>query len=173
MIKKYLKNGDSIYFETIVERYEKYAYIYAFSILNNEFDSQDVVAESFLKVFTKLKQYQMGSNFKNWFLKIVHNTCFDLLRKNEKFVYFDDFEKSVNLFYDSTHCYDNIDTLDFGELKEKLNLLPHEIKSVIILRYYYDWDYKSISNLLNIPIGTLSSRINRGCKKLKKIIEKG
>jgi len=99
-----------------VKRYEKYAYIYAFSLLNNEFDAQDVVAESFLKGFTKIKQYQLDSSFKNWFLKIVHNTCFDLLRKNKKMIYLDDLENGESLYMDESLSYDNIYSLDFGEV---------------------------------------------------------
>ena len=167
LIKKIISTGNSEYFEPIVERYEKYAYIYAFSLLNNEFDAQDVVAESFLKGFSKIRQYRLGSNFKNWFLKIVHNTCFDLLRKNKKMIYLDDLENSESLYKDHALSYDNIDSLDFGEVGKSLDLLPHELKGVVILRYYYDWDYKTICEFLKIPMGTLSSRLNRACKKLK------
>ena len=80
LIKKYIKTGNSNYFEPLVERYERYAYVYAYSLLKNEFDAQDVVAESFLKAFTKIRQYRLDSSFKNWFLKIVHNNSLDLLR---------------------------------------------------------------------------------------------
>ncbi|KNZ40402.1 hypothetical protein AKG39_17720 [Acetobacterium bakii] len=173
LIKKYIATGKSDYFEPLVERYEKYAYIYAFSLLNNEFDAQDVVAESFLKAFTKIKQYRLDSSFKNWFLKIVHNTCFDLLRKNKKMVYLDDLENGESLYKDDALCYNNIDALDFGEVQKSLDLLPHELKVVVILRYYYDWEYKTICEFLKIPMGTLSSRLNRACKKLKNYIKEG
>lgn len=167
LIKKLIATDDSEYFEPIVERYEKYAYIYAYSLLNNKFDAQDAVADSFLKAFTKIRQYRLDSSFKNWFLKIVHNTCFDLLRKNKKMIYLDDLENSESIYRDDTLSYDNIDSLDFGEVQKSLDLLPHELKVVVILRYYYDWDYKSICEFLKIPMGTLSSRLNRACKKLK------
>ena len=173
LIKKYLATGNSGYFEPIVERYERYAYVYAYSLLKNEFDAQDVVAESFLKAFTKIRQYRLDSSFKNWFLKIVHNTSFDLLRKNKTMVYLDDQENSESLYSDETLSYDNIDSLDFGELQKSLDQLPHELKGAVILRYYYDWDYKKICEFLNIPMGTLSSRLNRACKKLKNLYEGG
>jgi RNA polymerase sigma-70 factor (ECF subfamily) len=167
LIEKYLASGHSDYFEPLVEKYEKYAYIYAYSLLNNQFDAQDVVAESFLKAFTRIGQYRLGSNFKNWFLKIVHNGCFDLLRKNKTMISLDDLETSESLYNDAALSYDNIDSLDFGELRQYLERLPHELRGVVILRYYYDWDYKSICEFLKIPMGTLSSRLNRACNKLK------
>lgn len=100
LIKKYIATGNSEYFEPLVQRYERYAYVYAYSLLKNEFDAQDVVAESFLKAFSKIRQYRQGSSFKNWFLKIVHNTSFDLLRKNKTMIYLDDQENSERLFTD-------------------------------------------------------------------------
>ena len=169
LIKKYIKTGNSNYFEPLVERYERYAY----SLLKNEFDAQDVVAESFLKAFTKIRQYRLDSSFKNWFLKIVHNNSLDLLRKNKTLVYLDDQENGESLFADEALSYDNIDSLEFGELQKSLDQLPHELKGAVILRYYYDWDYKKICEFLNIPMGTLSSRLNRACKKLKNLYEGG
>lgn len=173
LIKKYIATGKSEYFEPIVERYERYAYVYAYSLLKNEFDAQDVVAESFLKAFTKIKQYRLDSSFKNWFLKIVHNASFDLLRKNKTMVYLDDMENRESLYQDDALSYDNIDALDFGEVQKALDCLPHELKGAVILRYYYDWDYKTICDFLKIPMGTLSSRLNRACKKLKIHMEEG
>ncbi|MBC3796636.1 RNA polymerase sigma factor [Acetobacterium tundrae] len=171
LIEKYIASGHSQYFEPLVERYEKYAYIYAYSLLNDQFDAQDVVAESFIKAFTKINQYRLGSNFKNWFLKIVHNGCFDLLRKKKTMISLDDLENSESLYNDAALSYDNIDSLDFGEMKKHLECLPHELRGVVILRFYYDWDYKTICEFLKIPMGTLSSRLNRACSKLKKIMK--
>ena len=173
LIKQYLATGKSGYFEPLVERYERYAYVYAYSLLKNEFDAQDVVAESFLKAFTRIKQYRQGSSFKNWFLKIVHHNSLDLLRKNKTLVYLDDQENGESIFADDALCYDNIDALDFGEIQKSLDQLPHELKAAVILRYYYDWDYKKICEFLNIPMGTLSSRLNRACKKLKNLYQGG
>ena len=160
LIRKYLSSGNSVYFEPIVKRYEHYAYVYAYSLLKNEFDAQDVVAESFLKVFSKIKQYRLDTSFKNWFLRIVHNNSFDLLRKNKNMIYLDDEENRCNLQKDESLSYDNIESLDFGEIQKALDQLPHELKAAVILRYYYDWDYKKICAFLDIPMGTLSSRLN-------------
>ena len=121
LIKKYIKTGNSNYFEPLVERYERYAYVYTYSLLKNEFDAQDVVAESFLKAFTKIRQYRLDSSFKNWFLKIVHNNSLDLLRKNKTLVYLDDQENGESLFADEALSYDNIDSLEFGELQKSLD----------------------------------------------------
>ena len=79
----------------------------------------------------------------------------------------DDLETSDSLYNDAALSYDNIDSLDFGELRQYLERLPHELRGLVILRYYYDWDYKSICEFLKIPMGTLSSRLNRACNKLK------
>ena len=97
----------------------------------------------------------------------------DLLCKNKTLVYLDDQENGESLFADEALSYDNIDSLEFGELQKSLDQLPHELKGAVILRYYYDWDYKKICEFLNIPMGTLSSRLNRACKKLKNLYEGG
>jgi RNA polymerase sigma-70 factor (ECF subfamily) len=165
LIENFLKTGNAAKFEPLVRRYEKFASVYAYSLLGNEFDAQDAVADSFLKAFTKIRQYRMGSSFKNWFLKIVHNTCYDLLRKRKKQIYLDDEEVGEAIKNDEALSYDNIENLNFGEMKQLLLKLSPDLRSVIILRYYYDWDYQKICKFLDIPMGTLSSRLNRACKK--------
>ncbi|WKY45789.1 RNA polymerase sigma factor [Eubacteriaceae bacterium ES2] len=171
LIEDFLKTGNTARFEPLVRRYEKFASVYAYSLLGNEFDAQDVVADSFLKAFTKIKQYRMGTSFKNWFLKIVHNTSYDFLRKKKNQVYLDDEEVGESVKNDESLSYDNIEALNFGEMKQLLLKLSPELRSVIILRYYYDWDYQKICKFLGIPVGTLSSRLNRACKKLKFYME--
>ncbi|WKY48813.1 RNA polymerase sigma factor [Eubacteriaceae bacterium ES3] len=171
LIQEFLKSGNSAKFEPLVRRYEKFATVYAYSLLENEFDAQDAVAESFLKAFTKIHQYRFGSSFKNWFLKIVHNTCYDLMRKQKNYIYLDDEELGEAIKSDESLSYNNIDSLDFNEMKKILFKLSPDLRAVILLRYYYDWDYQKICKFLDIPIGTLSSRLNRACKKLKSYME--
>ena len=66
LIKKYIKTGNSNYFEPLVERYERYAYVYAYSLLKNEFDAQDVVADA-----RKVRHAAAADQDHRVFLKVV------------------------------------------------------------------------------------------------------
>ncbi len=164
-IIKYILTGDMKYLSLLINKYEIFAYKYAYSLLYNHHEAEDIVSESFLKAYEKLDKYNIGTSFKNWFLKIVHNKCIDFLRANKRLVFTEDNnsyeESSENIIINKTI------------ISQALDKLSHDMRAIIVLRYYYSLDYKEICEILDIPIGTLSSRLNRGLKNMRKLIEEG
>ena len=93
-------------------------------------------------------------------MRIVSNECYDLIKRKSRFDLRDNLE-SLNLVH--------IDK-EYSDLREIIDDLNEEFSSVLVLFYYEDMSIKDISESLNIPQGTIKSRLSRARKKLKEIL---
>ena len=167
-------------FYVLIKRYEKkiFAYI-SRSTGGMPEQSEDILQETFLKVYKNLNAFDNSLKFSSWLYRIAHNEIVSFYRKNKK-------EKltvsmETTLFSDGLPAVFN-DTVDISEtiisdekmlkIKEILFTLPPKYRDIIMLRYLEEKDYTEISDILKIPMGTVATQINRAKKKLKKIITK-
>lgn len=151
------KNMDA--FEEWIREHETYAYRFAFSILMHKQDAQDAVCEAFFKIFKKNTVLEL-ENPKAYLLTTVHHCCCDILRKRKRLLLTQDIGNIEEAF--------SPDTIGQAlEIESMLESLPHDMRTAIVLRYYYDWSYEQIAELLKIPGGTVSSRINRAKRRLR------
>lgn len=179
--KKLIKqsiSGDIQSFETLINRYQKMAYNVAYRILGNEEDAKDMTQEALIKVFRNLKSFRMDSSFSTWLYRIVMNTCKDHLRKNKVKVI------SMDQSYDVGDGEVQMEFEDDGlkpdeelvaketqkEVQEALMEVSEKNRVVVVLRDIKGFSYSEISDIVNIPIGTIKSRISRGRHELKTII---
>lgn len=133
------------------------AYVY----VKNESDALDVVQEVAYRSFKMIGTLKNPAYFKTWLIKIAINCSIDSTRKNKKVVQlkpeFQDLIDSQN------------DDIDLSlTLQELLELLNEDEKSVVILRFYEDYSFKEIAELLDIPLGTAKSILYRALSKLHK-----
>ncbi len=168
-------NGDIQSFELLIKKYQKFAYNIALNYLKNIDEAEDATQEALIKAFKYLKNFHMESKFSTWLYRIVINTCKDELRKKSKE------NNIISLNANDTYedeiedlSYEPLKTIENKELsnglKEAINQLKIKYKEVIILCDVNDISYNEISDILKIPVGTVRSRINRGRKMLRKII---
>ncbi|MEA1974884.1 MAG: sigma-70 family RNA polymerase sigma factor [Bacillota bacterium] len=168
-------NGDIQSFELLIRKYQKFAYNIALNYLKNIDEAEDATQEALIKAFKYLKNFHMESKFSTWLYRIVINTCKDQLRKKSKE------NNLISLNANDTYeaeiedlSYEPLKTMENKELssglKEAINQLKIKYKEVIILCDVNDISYNEISDILKIPVGTVRSRINRGRKMLRKII---
>lgn len=179
--KKLIKqsiSGDIQSFETLINRYQKMAYNVAYRILGNEEDAKDMTQEALIKVFRNLKSFRMDSSFSTWLYRIVMNTCKDHLRKNKVKVI------SMDQSYDVGDGEVQMEFEDQGlkpdevlvsketqsEVQEALMVVSEKNRIVVVLRDIKGFSYSEISDIVNIPIGTIKSRISRGRQELKTIL---
>ena len=128
-------------------------------IMQNESDALDATQESLITIATRIEKFKRNSKFSTWVYRVTTNTCLDELRKKSRrpLLNFDSQETdkpSINQVESSV--------VDKLFIEEVLNQLPAEFKTVLILRDVCDLDYAEISEILDIPIGTVRSRISRG-----------
>jgi RNA polymerase sigma-70 factor (ECF subfamily) len=155
-------------------------YMYAYnSFTRNEEDANDLVQDTMLKAFNSIDSYQEGTNAKAWLFKILYNTYINTYRKKKKRPNEVDFEKVKNLNTDETADFSNVVTIDedvFGsmlgdEVALAMDQLSEESRTVILLSDIMDFKYEEIAALLDIPIGTVRSRLFRARNTLKEILK--
>ena len=137
-------------------------------ILRNEQDAQDVVQEAFLRAFKSFAGFR-GSNGRAWFLTIVRNTSYTLLKKNRAADLTTTFDEEIHRSgEESVSAATILEHREDAELiKEAMDELPVEFREILILRHQEDLSYKEIADIAQIPPGTVMSRLARARGKLK------
>lgn len=151
-------------------------YNYAYRMTGNEEDAKDLVQETYLKAFRFWDQYEPGTNIRAWLFKIMKNSYINKYRKATKEPGKVDYDEVQN-FYETVrdesfessdlqeHIFENIFE---DEIIEALGKLPDEFRTVVILADIEGLSYEEIADFLDIPIGTVRSRLHRGRKMLRK-----
>ena len=179
LIKK-IKSGDIEAFSTLVLRYEKRAFNFAYRILKDAHLAEDATQEAFLRVYSKIDTFLGTSSFSTWFYTILNNICLDILRKKSRQsetltisqTSADDEEYELQIEDKSAGPYEALQKKDAAALLEKaIDLLSYEHRLVIILRDIEGREYEEIAKILNISLGTVKSRLSRARLALRKILE--
>ena len=139
-------------------------YKIAFSYLKNEQNSLDAVSETIYKAYKNIDKLKNREFFNTWIIKILINSCKSVL-KNNKVIYIDEYDKTKK---------DNFDILE-TDFKLSINLdlynaidkLNDKFKSIIILKYLEDMTIIQISEVLNLPEGTVKVYLRRALGVLK------
>jgi len=181
MEAKLLENaiqGDVDSFEKLIKTYNRYVYNIAYRMMGNEEDAKDMSQEALIKAYRNIGNFKMESSFSTWLYRIVINACKDELRKRKEATYSLDetYDGNDNLKYEiSDQESDPILVYEKVELKANiesaLNQLSDDGKSVVVLKDILGYSYDEIGEILQIPIGTVRSRLNRSRLALKKILQ--
>ena len=150
-------------------------YNFAYHLTYNEQDANDLVQEAFMKAFRFANSYQKGTNAKAWLFKILKNAFINAYRKKSKQPTKVDYEEAITYKQEENEKYvgyvdlrDEIYNDMIGdELTIALNSLPVDFRTVIILSDVEEFKYEEISKILDIPIGTVRSRLFRARNLLK------
>lgn len=131
------------------------------SILGNDQDCEDAINNAILKAYEKLDSLKEEQYFKTWLIRIVINECNSLRRKQLKFLSFEDVFKNKKID----------EKEDYNDLYIAIQSLPKKIKVPIVLYYIEGYSVDEIKEILDIPQGTVKSRLSRGRKLLKTKLE--
>ena len=154
------KNGDNEAFLELINENKLNIYRVARGILSNEHDIEDAIQNTIIKAYEKINTLKKNEFFRTWLVRILINECNEIIRKNKRIV-------SIN---ESNHeekyndYYENID------LTNAINSLSEELRVTTVLFYFEDMSIKDIASVLNIPNGTVRSRLSRARKILREII---
>lgn len=162
------KNKKEQSFTKLIEENKLKFYKTAKIILKNDDDCYDALQEALISIYNNFDQLKNKEFFSTWATRIVINKCYDLLRKNKKNIV--SFEENYESEIQSSE-FDNYD-IDLHGIKKAMNNLSENLKLIIILYYYDDYSIKEISNIINIPEGTVKSRLSKAREILKKELMK-
>lgn len=151
-------------FEIIVNRYYKLLVNVANKYLRNAFDSEDVVQNTFIKLYRARKEFDSDEHLKNWLIRVTVNNSLDFLKHhNCKKVLIDN--EYINSLPDTSDAEEKNE-----DIRECVLSLKTSYKTIIILYYYEKYNLKDIACILKISESNASSRLDRARKKLKKIL---
>jgi RNA polymerase sigma factor (sigma-70 family) len=158
-------------FEEIALPHLGAAYNLARWLVHNEHDAEDIVQESYLRALKFFSGYY-GGDARTWLLTIVRNTCYTWLQKNRLLRLADPIEDKLDElgmdFLDPEVLL--LQHLDSQTVRNALQELPVEFREVVVLREMEGLSYKEIANVVDIPIGTVMSRLKRGRERLHKLL---
>lgn len=175
------QNGDVYAFDQIVHRYKDQLINFVYNFLGDRIDSEDVVQETFLRVYKNKHLYRNIAKFSTWIYTIAGNLAKTELRRRKR-------RRLVSIshmgFNDKDYDIPDTEITPDREveggmkeevIREEIDKLPVRFREVVILRDIQEFSYEEISDMLKIPIGTVKSRVNRGRlrlqKKLKHLLE--
>lgn len=160
LISKAQKGNDQA-FLALFQKYEQDLYRMAFVYVKNSNDALDVVQETAYRAFKTVNHVTEPKYFKTWLIKIVINCSIDLLRKKKKVALL----KPAIAESITDEVNENID-LEMT-IRDLIESLDENEKSVIMLRFYEDLTIKEIAKILDVPLGTTKTILYRALNKLR------
>jgi RNA polymerase sigma-70 factor, ECF subfamily len=162
LVKK-AQQGDETAYLALFQQYEEMMYRIAFVYVKNQEDALDIVQEAAYRSFKSIKTLREPRYFKTWVTKITMSCSINLLQKRRKVVQL----KPEQL--DFFHSMDEDLPLSIT-LKDVLEKLDVNEKSVVLLRFYQDYTLKDIAQMLELPLGTTKTILYRALEKLRGIL---
>jgi len=157
----------------LVDSYSKRVFNMAYQFAGSYEEAEDLTQDIFLKLYNSLPKYDFEKNFSAWFLTLARNYMIDNYRKTK-------WEKKTrDEFNEHLLSSDAFDSPENGMVREEskkiiwesLNYLSPEIRMTVILRDIQGKKYEEIAEIINLPLGTVKSRVNRGRLQLAKILK--
>ncbi len=174
--------GDEKAYETLLNKYRNLVFTIMLKMVRNPQEAEDLTQEAFIKAFNSLASFNDEFAFSTWLMKIATNNCIDFLRKRKLKTY------SINEPIQYKDEQIEVEIPDAGPTPEKQLLqserrqlieeaieeLPERYRYVILLRHKEEKSYEEISEILNLPLGTVKAQIFRAReflnKKLKGVV---
>jgi RNA polymerase sigma-70 factor (ECF subfamily) len=178
-----VKSGDQRAFRVLVERYQKKIYAVALGMVKDKEEAMDIAQEAFVKVYKYLDHFKGDSSFYTWVYRITANLCIDAIRKRGA-MRGDPVEFDESIAQDISEA--NLGALgsrlgtnpqksalrrELAEkIQEALQQVPEKHREILLLREVEGMSYEDLSRTLNIPKGTVMSRLFHARTKVQKIL---
>lgn len=162
IVNKAIKGNFNAY-SMLVNELKTDGYKIAYTILKNEEDSIDAYLQAVEKGLNNITKLKDGKYFKTWFLRIVINEAKNIINKNNKVVSIED--------YSTKEDTENIDKDTKLDLEKALENVNQEVREMIRLKYYMGYSLQEISEILQVPIGTVKGKMYTALKSMRKDLE--
>lgn len=177
---KEAKSGSVEAFEELIKQCQKKVFNIAYKMTGSYDDANELAQEAFIRAYKSINKFKGDSLFSTWIYRITTNVCLDELRKrkNQKVISinedikYNDEELKPQIKDESPGPEKIYERKEFKSLvKECIESLPPDYKTVIVLRDIEGFSYEEIAKIINCPEGTVKSRINRARKALREIFK--
>ncbi|XLP20135.1 RNA polymerase sigma factor [Bacillus toyonensis] len=151
------KKGDHEAFMALIHTEKVKMYRIAKAMLHDETNIEDAIQTTILKAYENIKKLKKEEFFQTWLIRILINECNNIIKSYKKLIIIEDHDSSIVAF----DRYEDID------LCNAIQSLTEELRAVTVLYYYEDMNQESIASLLEIPKGTVKSRLSRARELLE------
>jgi len=154
-----VKVGDTTAFSVLVDRYKVRLFNLIYRMLRNREEAEDILQETFLRVFKEKESYDPTFAFSTWIYTIALNLCRNELKRKKRFKFF-----GIDLVKDDRrYAVEGIENRNClsSTLEKAIASLPVKYRTVFLLREVNQLSYEEMSQSLSIPLGTVKSRVNR------------
>jgi len=162
-----VQKGETQLLELLIKRYEKPLFAYALRVMHQRTAAEDAFQETFLRVFRKRDSYRLGATFRPWLYTICLNTCRDAIRARGRRPEAE-LDKAALFVADAQPGPETLSgqSLLAQRIKSAVEALPEKQREVFLLSYYQQLQYPEIAEVLEIPVGTVKSRMFHASKFL-------
>ena len=161
-------------FGLLIQKYQDRLFNGMVLVLKDQAEAEDVVQDAFVLAMTRLKSFQGNSQFYTWLYRIAYNTAISRLRRKRPSVSIQGADDQVRLSLpDEGPAPDDRLSQEesIGLLRRAMERLSDEHRNILVLREMDGLDYDAISEILDLPIGTVRSRLHRARLQLKQLLE--
>jgi RNA polymerase sigma-70 factor (ECF subfamily) len=162
------QQGNKDAFQVLVTEYQAAVLGFLYRLGNDADTAQDLAQDTFLKAWLAIEKYGHRQKFKSWLLKIAYNTTIDFWRRQRLNT---DIQK-VNLRDEKVDLEEQLSRAQQVDMvQQAIQSLPEQSRAALILREYHQYSYQEIAHTLDIPVGTVMSRLNYARSILKKRLQ--
>lgn len=165
-----VKKGNSAAINELVKRYQSKLLQYFFRMSGDRYLAEDLVQESFIRLYKYRTNFNEEKNFFAWFFQIAKNVWNTAFQKQQPKIFLKDWEsetKSIEIIPDTSVSYDQQELIEKALLR-----LPESDRELVILYYLKGFSYSDMSTLLKMAEGTLRVKLCRALKKLGNILKR-
>ena len=174
--------ADQAEFESMAMPFMDQLYSHALRLTKNSSDAEDLVQETYLKGYRAFSSFKEGTNLRAWLFRILTNSFINNYRKKQRGFEEEDFDEIDDMYLHRRIGSIQNSTLGMSaedmlferltedEIKDAVENLPTQYREVVLLADVQGFSYKEIAEILEIPNGTVMSRLHRGRAKLQKVL---
>jgi RNA polymerase sigma-70 factor (ECF subfamily) len=173
------QQGDEYAYDLLVKRYRDPLMNFIYRFVNDRTDAEDILQETFMRLYKNKHYYKEIAKFSTWIYTIAGNLAKTELRKRRRRNIF-----SIHNFMSTDKDYELPDkksatpdkvtntVITNNEIQKAINKLSPKFRQVILLRDIQGFSYEEISQIVNVPLGTVKSRVNRARLRLQQDLKK-
>lgn len=162
------QSGDREAFAFLFEQYKNLVYKTAYLMLGEPLEAEDALQEVFVQVYRSVSGFDpRKAAFTTWLYRVTINHCLNRRRQQRSFLLpLEEFSSVLKT------DFPGVQLAEEQVLQQAVSELTEKQRAVVILRYYWDLPYAEIAQVLDLPLGTVKSRLDLALKALRKVIEK-
>ena len=168
--------GDQAAWERIVRLHWRRVFNVAYKFVGKHDEAEDLTQDIFIKIFKSLGTFDRRANFQTWLISVSRNLCIDHYRSVRKERQTIDRDVDANELSPTSHEPGPMASLEQQDrvtlLRQALASLPESLRTAVLMRDIQELSYQDIATRLNLPEGTVKSRINRGRNELARQIKR-